>query len=161
MKNMLATLCSKPAATNAEIGKTIAATLSITDRLAAASQTARQTKAFARMPDQYHEERQRGLGGGCGECRHADPEVVSSPPFGEVDHRHHRECADRIPQIDDAPVREQPSDTDVAGNGAHHDQVVPGEQLRSRHDHQDEAEREPDTGEPTCRSNPNSNPSRS
>jgi len=50
MKNMLAMLCSNPAATNAEIGKTIAATLSITERPAAASQTARQTSALARMP---------------------------------------------------------------------------------------------------------------
>ena len=50
MKNMFAMLCSKPAATNAEIGKTIAAILSKTVRPPVASQTARQTSAFARIP---------------------------------------------------------------------------------------------------------------
>jgi hypothetical protein len=57
MKNMLATLCSNPAATNAEIGKTIAVTLSITERPAAARQTARQTSVGEDASGQNHEER--------------------------------------------------------------------------------------------------------
>jgi hypothetical protein len=110
MKNMLAMLCSNPAATNAEIGKTIAATLSITERSAAASQTARQTSVPRMASGQNHEEGQRGLDRRRRERRHTDPEVVAPPPLADVDHPNHREGADRIPQIHDAPVREQSPD---------------------------------------------------
>src|SRR3990172_1662459 len=50
MKYMLAMLCSKPAATKAEIGKTTARILSATLRPARASQTARQTRMLQRIP---------------------------------------------------------------------------------------------------------------
>src|SRR5579859_4073423 len=46
MKNMFATLCSKPDATNAEIGGMIARILSVVVRALYASQTARQTSAL-------------------------------------------------------------------------------------------------------------------
>ncbi len=47
---ILAMLCSKPAATNADIGKTIATTLSMTLRPANAIHTAMQTKTLHRTP---------------------------------------------------------------------------------------------------------------
>src|SRR5208282_6381782 len=49
-KYMLATECSKPAATNAEIGRIRPMILSVTERPAAAIQTARQTSKLHRMP---------------------------------------------------------------------------------------------------------------
>ena len=48
---MFATLCSKPAATNAATGKTTAITLPNTVRALDAIQVARQTMVLARMPE--------------------------------------------------------------------------------------------------------------
>src|SRR3989338_11408027 len=50
MKYMLAILCSKPAATNAETGKTIASTLSTTLRPASAIHNARHTRMLHSTP---------------------------------------------------------------------------------------------------------------
>jgi hypothetical protein len=50
MKYMLATLCSKPAATKGDIGNMTAKILSTTLRAARASQTAKQTKMLQRIP---------------------------------------------------------------------------------------------------------------
>jgi len=50
MKYMFATLCSKPDATNAVIGKITARILSIVLRPLKASQIARQTRTLQRMP---------------------------------------------------------------------------------------------------------------
>src|SRR5258706_8042113 len=50
-KYMLAMLCSKPIATNAATGGTMAITLSVTDRADIDSHTARHTSALARMPE--------------------------------------------------------------------------------------------------------------
>jgi hypothetical protein len=50
MKYMLAMLCSKPAATNAEIGNTIAITLSVRLRPAIAIHTAMQTSTLQSTP---------------------------------------------------------------------------------------------------------------
>src|SRR3569832_1071034 len=50
IRYMLATLCSNPAATKAEIGKMIAIVLSVTLRPASAIHTARQTKTKHNMP---------------------------------------------------------------------------------------------------------------
>ncbi len=50
MKYMLAMLCSNPAATNAVIGKMIAAILSTVLRALKVSQTARQTRVLQRIP---------------------------------------------------------------------------------------------------------------
>ena len=47
---MLATLCSKPAATNADMGKMTAKILSVTLRPARASHTAKQTKMLQTIP---------------------------------------------------------------------------------------------------------------
>src|ERR1700741_1124063 len=49
-KYMLATQCSKPAAMKAETGNIRATILSVTDRPAYASQTAKQTSRLHRMP---------------------------------------------------------------------------------------------------------------
>jgi hypothetical protein len=49
-KYMLATLCSKPAAIKAETGNKRARILSVTDRPAYASQTAKQTSKLHRIP---------------------------------------------------------------------------------------------------------------
>jgi len=50
MKNMLATLCSKPIATKAEMGKIIASILPVVSLAEFASQTARQTSQLQSMP---------------------------------------------------------------------------------------------------------------
>jgi hypothetical protein len=56
MKYMFATLCSKPAATNAAIGGTIARIRSVVVRALKVSQTARQTRALqACERDRLHE----------------------------------------------------------------------------------------------------------
>src|SRR5215207_4246021 len=49
-KYMLATQCSKPAAMKAETGNTSATTLSVTDRPAYASHTAKQTSRLHKTP---------------------------------------------------------------------------------------------------------------
>jgi len=50
MKYILATLCSKPAATKAVIGNRIARILSVVERALKVSHTARQTRALHIMP---------------------------------------------------------------------------------------------------------------
>ena len=147
MKYMFAMLCSNPAATNAEIGDTIATTLSSTVRPPVASQMARQTSAFASTPRARTAVNEAGswrrrLQGRCATAaspsRHHSAAVAittTEKPIG-------------VPDIDDRPIPEEASDRMRPRDDAHHDEVVAREQLRAGDEDEDQAERERDTGQP-------------
>jgi hypothetical protein len=123
--------------------------LSVSERPPVASQTARQTKAFARIPpEEDRPERQGGLSGGDRQRGRSNRLVVERPPARQHHHRDDRQRADEVANVDDQPRAEQPYRRDLPARDRHHHQVVAGEQFGACDHDEDQAKRERDPGEP-------------
>ena len=105
MKYMLATLCSKPAATKAEIGKTMAQILSTTLRLGERKPDGQADQNVAQNAfEKCVPERHRPFCGGDFHYVNSDRIAIHLPVVREINQQHQSESAVEIGQIDDHPV---------------------------------------------------------
>ena len=147
MKYMFAIECSKPAATKAEIGNTIATALSTTLRPASAIQIAMHTSRLQSTP------RKNASVKGIAILADAILSVVSAiaPSFmvGWFD-SHTSSGSPAAPTkfaMHNRPVAQYLARGDLAGSPGHGEQVVAGEQLRARDHHQQQAQTEHQSAE--------------
>src|SRR5574341_8802 len=150
-KYMLTTECSKPQATKALMGKTIARTLSATPRAPMQSHTARHTSTLHKIP------RATADTGSSATLPRAIWIIVS--PHSSVSERLHArqpresggaERAEEIAEVYPEPIPDDLIRPDTADGPGHRNEVVTGKQLRPAHHHQHEPQAERDAPGEVC-----------
>ena len=116
--------------------------LSVVVRAPYVSQTARQTRALQSIPSAMACPKPRSVLATAIESAVRRPRRRRTCTAREADEDGGRRRAHEVADPHDRPVPEQPRGRDAPARPGHDDQVVAGEELRSRDDDQDQAERE-------------------